>query len=1289
MYPNRPAGQQWVSNLTRSTVPRLYHSEALLRYDGRVLTSGSDQQNYVDKWGLTGTGPRRANCWPMGTTVCTDPFEYRIEQFTPPYLMTATARPVILTAPSIITHGQSFAVTTSTAATEVTAAVMIRHASTTHSTNTDQRLVELVITSRNSTSLVVLAPPNSRIGVPGTYMLFLLKGTIPSVSTVLTLRNSASSNVVSTCTSMYIDSMYQWGINNLGLTASEDGTTLNHIVSNGRTSFVPQSGSYFYENLSDTCLDVSLYKYLIMTLNVASGGSASVQIQLQFGCSAATVIRQNIPAFNILSGQDRVVAVDLSAYATAAALKQLRAFSMSSFLPLSGAAWSIGNIQLVADLSSCGFGAVANVITPTISPIPTATAPPTSPATSTAVPTVGCVKTTIDSFDRTGANSLGLAASDDGTTTGYGVLGGVLSFLPKPDGSSYVYENLNCLALATSRFIVFTLQTASSVQFVVQLQAGCGAAGARVNGPLITGAFAQAATFAIDAQSYLAPSGGSSVWSFVLTQMSTLSGAAPWKFSDLAATSTLPCAYTNVTYVSRTEVIANWTNATASTRPGDCKRVSVDSFKAYGQNDLGVLASDDRTMASYTIANGQVTMVPKADLSSYMYEDINVGGAPYDVTLVPYLLFTVQTSATAASFSLNAELASTRITIATLSPGTASVTYVVPLASYLTPSQLQGVVAFGWNAFKTDGTTPWILKNVALVNNYTACATAAVRVVSPPVTNTVPPAPSTVPVANLPAGCVMTFVDNFTRYGQNDLGVLASDDRTMTSFAVANNVATMVPKADFSSYFYEDLLIGATPFNASSVPNLVFTIQTSATGAAVTINVEVPVATGSATLNRITLATLNPGATAKTYVIPLKRYLTAAQTQAIIAFGWNTFVTDGASTWTLSRLYMVSDPTICNIPNAITVTGRTEAPNANPVVAAPATPAGCTRVTVDSFSRYGRNDLAADAADDATMTTFTVANKVATMVPKKDFSSYFYENLSTGGVPYDARSTPFLVLTVASGAANAAVTLNAQVPLAAGSAAFTRITLATLTPGTVAAPKTFVVNLSAFLTPSQLQAITSIAFAPFVTDGTSSWLFTTLALVNNASACLITNPTMVPASTTPSSPTSPSGCTIIPVDTFARYGQNDLGILASDDRTMASYVVANNIVTMVPKADLSSYWYEDINVGGAPYNASAVPYLLFTVQTSAAKGSFKVSVEVNVPVFTRITLATLTPGVGPRTYAVYLPSYLSTAQVHNVIAFGWASFITDGTSSWVFRNVRLASDVSKCQIADAVTVTTA
>ncbi|KAI8920381.1 glyoxal oxidase N-terminus-domain-containing protein [Powellomyces hirtus] len=1305
-YPTKPAGTQWSARVGTMTVPRLYHSEALLRYDGRVLTSGSDQQNYMDKWGLTGTGPRKPNCFPVGTDVCTDPFEYRIEQFTPPYLLTGVARPVIATSPLTVAHGQTFTITTTTPASEVTGVVMVRHASTTHSTNTDQRLVELVVSARTANSLTVVAPPNARIGIPGHYMLFLLKNGVPSVSKVVRLTVSGTSAPVGTCNSLAVDTFYQFGLNNLGLAASEDGTTTNYVHSNGRASFVPRDGSYFYENIADTCLDVSAYKYMIVVLNVAPGAAATTQLEFQFGCSRATIVRQTIPPITIPNtGRDVVFAIDLAAYFSAANLRQLRAFSLANFAPLNGKTWQIGNIQLVDNLANCRYWN-AQIVRPGVVTPPTTTtsvAPPTATATP---PATGCTKTAIDSFTRYGLNDAGLAASDDKTTTGYAVAGGVLQFLPKADGSSYFYENLNCLDTVARRFITFSIQTASTISFAVQLQTGCGAAGQRINGPAITGTFTQSTVIAIDTHSYLATAAPATttLFSFVLVQMSTTTGTAPWQFTNLQTATALPCAFTNITLVTKDEVVKNWVNGTGSTPPGGptCKRINVDTFGRYGLNDLGVLASDDKTMTTYTVANNQVTMVPKADRSSYWYEDINVGGVPYNAATVPNLVFTVQTAAPGAAFSLNIETQLTptsplaRQTIATIVLGTAlAKTYVVPLASYITAAQLQTVVAFGFNTFITDGTAPWIFRSVQLVSDATLC-----QVVNPTTVIPATPAPpsSITAAPTVPPGCTRRAVDTFGKLGTNDLGTAASDDATMTSFTVANNRLSMVPKADGSSYFYEDVAVGGAAYDASAAPHLVITVQSAAPAASFVVNVQVPSATAPQ-LTRITLATLTLGdATAKTFVINLANSLTPAQLKALVAFGFNTFKSDGAAPWVVSNLLLVSDATICQIPNAIQVAG--------PTVPAP-TPAplpGCTRVALDTFQKVGANDLGVAVSDDKTMTTFNVANGQLTVVPKQDRSSYWYEGLNVAGQPYSMTNVKNLVFTVQTTAAAASFAITVETPATAGTVTpLLRLPLATLVATTV--PKTYVLNLANYLTPAQLAAVVAFGFNGFVTDGTAPWIFKDLHLVSDAATCQLTNPTIVPppageGQAAPAPPTTtpslPAGCKKLVVDTFARYGQNDMGVLASDDRTMTSYTVGNGQVAMVPKKDFSSYWYEDINVGALPYDISATRVLVFSMQAPATTTTAPAGVNVIVETpgaaggIDRLTLATLTipPSTAGlmKTYTLDLGVALTEPQLRGVIAVGWNMFVTDGTGTWVFRDVAFVSDVAGCAVGEHVGV---
>ncbi|KAJ3146075.1 hypothetical protein HDU86_000532 [Geranomyces michiganensis] len=398
--------------------------------------------------------------------------------------------------------------------------------------------------------------------------------------------------------------------------------------------------------------------------------------------------------------------------------------------------------QLLAALCRLAIAAFAVAVAVTLTPFPVAAQVTTATTTTPAIPTE-CTRTAIDSFGQTALNNLNFAAGDDGTTTNYTIAGHALSFLPKADGSSYVYENLNCLPSTNNRFIVFTLQTNSTIRFVVQLQTGCGAAELRINGPLIMGTFPQATTFAVDSQSYLSLSATTNLWSFVLTQMDTLSGTAPWNFTDLLAASTLPCGYANITLVTQGDVTPNWTNSAAESA---CKRIAVDSFTVGGANNLGALASDDRTMTTYTVGGGQATMVPAKNGNSYWYEDVTIGNKSLNVAAVPDLVFSVQTGAPGGSVQLNIEYgsigSSSRLTLATLTPGATAKTYVIPLANYLTATQLQSVVSFSWISFTTDGTSSWIFKGVSLVSNYTTCGVMT---------------PTLVP--GLPSGCTRLSVD--------------------------------------------------------------------------------------------------------------------------------------------------------------------------------------------------------------------------------------------------------------------------------------------------------------------------------------------------------------------------------------------------------------------------------------------------------------------------------------------------------------------------------------------------
>ncbi len=148
-----PVTETW-EPLASMQVDRLYHSNALLLPDGRVMTCGSNPA-------------RRVN-------------ELRIETYRPPYLFEGP-RPTVESAPDAIGYGGKFAVETPAART-VDELVLIRQSSTTHCLNTDQRFVEVAIDDRDGDRLTATLPRTPDLLPPGQYMLFLLRDGVPSVA---------------------------------------------------------------------------------------------------------------------------------------------------------------------------------------------------------------------------------------------------------------------------------------------------------------------------------------------------------------------------------------------------------------------------------------------------------------------------------------------------------------------------------------------------------------------------------------------------------------------------------------------------------------------------------------------------------------------------------------------------------------------------------------------------------------------------------------------------------------------------------------------------------------------------------------------------------------------------------------------------------------------------------------------------------------------------------------------------------------------------------------------------
>jgi len=155
--PSKPVGAR-MSVMANTTVARLYHSEAILLQDGRVMVSGSDPQDNVH------------------------PEEYRVEVFVPPYLMNSPTRPTFKLGTTDWAYGQSVSFTLGAGASSNIRVSLMGGDSSTHGNSMGQRTFFPAVTCSGS-SCTVTAPPNAHICPPGWFQMFVLDGPTPSIST--------------------------------------------------------------------------------------------------------------------------------------------------------------------------------------------------------------------------------------------------------------------------------------------------------------------------------------------------------------------------------------------------------------------------------------------------------------------------------------------------------------------------------------------------------------------------------------------------------------------------------------------------------------------------------------------------------------------------------------------------------------------------------------------------------------------------------------------------------------------------------------------------------------------------------------------------------------------------------------------------------------------------------------------------------------------------------------------------------------------------------------------------
>jgi hypothetical protein len=143
--PSKPVNNRMIV-AANTTLDRLYHSEAVLLDDGRVLVSGSDPEDerFIQ--------------------------ERRVEVFIPPYLMGSPAQPVVtLTAANkfwAYTSSYSF-----TASQTITKVSLMGATSSTHGNSMGMRTIFPAFTCSGG-SCTVVAPPNANVCPPGWFQLF-------------------------------------------------------------------------------------------------------------------------------------------------------------------------------------------------------------------------------------------------------------------------------------------------------------------------------------------------------------------------------------------------------------------------------------------------------------------------------------------------------------------------------------------------------------------------------------------------------------------------------------------------------------------------------------------------------------------------------------------------------------------------------------------------------------------------------------------------------------------------------------------------------------------------------------------------------------------------------------------------------------------------------------------------------------------------------------------------------------------------------------------------------------
>ena len=152
--PSQPVGSR-ISILNNATIPRMYHSEATLLPDGRVLVSGSDPETKGYKE------------------------ELRIEVYIPPYLSQGLTQPTVTVANTDWAYGGQYQINVNLFQGQPMRVSLVAAVSSTHGNVMGSRTIFPIFSCQGSVCTVT-APPNAQVSPPGWHQLFVLDGPTPS-----------------------------------------------------------------------------------------------------------------------------------------------------------------------------------------------------------------------------------------------------------------------------------------------------------------------------------------------------------------------------------------------------------------------------------------------------------------------------------------------------------------------------------------------------------------------------------------------------------------------------------------------------------------------------------------------------------------------------------------------------------------------------------------------------------------------------------------------------------------------------------------------------------------------------------------------------------------------------------------------------------------------------------------------------------------------------------------------------------------------------------------------------